>query len=185
MAYIDFPDTQQGRKERKAFWTSREGVEIIAQWRREGMSLERISHDMIGIADTTLMHWRGQCGELEQALRASMDSVNASVERSLLQRALGYDEEEVVEEMVEGRLVVTRRTTKHVPPDVKACLSWLYSRRSDRWRAQQEPLDTIREDIDRIGNVLVSIVDASQEALPEAEVEFVEDVAEVACAQEI
>lgn len=174
MAYIDFPENQQGLIERRKFWLSPEGIEIIAQFRREGMSFNRIANEQIGISDKTLAHWRESCSALEDALRASSDSVNAAVERTLLKRALGYDVVEETEELVEGQLRVTKRTVRHIPPDIKACLSWLYSRRPDRWRAQQEPLDSMQDELAKISEVMVSIVDAANGVVEiEAEVEDV------------
>ena len=174
MAYIDFPESRQGTIDRRKFWMSPEGIEIISQWRREGMSFNRIANEQIGISDKTLAHWRESCSALEDALRATSDSVNAAVERSLLKRALGYDVTEETQELIEGCLRTTKRVTKHIPPDTKACLAWLYSRRSDRWRAQQEPLDSMQDDLAKISEVMVSIVEAANGVVEiEAEIEDV------------
>lgn len=167
MAYVDFDNTEAGRKERKAFWLSADGIELISGFRREGESFEEIALRRLGVSDRTLDRWRRESGELERALRQTDDLVNAAVEASLLKRAIGYTAVEEVEELVEGEMRVVRRMTKHIPPDTKAALSWLYSRRSDRWRAQQEPLDASAEEIMAARDVLVSIERASAELPPE------------------
>lgn len=166
MAYIDFPDTNEGNSERKAFWLSDDGIQLVAGFRREGASLERIAY-LIGISENTLRKWRSQEPKLEAAIHQTDELVNAMVENALLKRALGYSTVEVDEELVEGEMRVVRRREKHVPPDTKACLSWLYSRRSDRWRIQQAPLDASAEEIAAVKDVLVTIATAATEALPE------------------
>lgn len=168
MAYMEFEDTQQGRSERKAFWTGEDGRTLVRQWRREGASLERIAAK-IGVATSTLDKWRMQVPELEAAIKDTDELVNAMVENALLKRALGYDKVDVTEELVEGEVRLTKRVTTPVPPDVKACLSWLYSRRSDRWRAQQAPLDATAEEVAQAKEVLVTIAKAAGEALRGAE----------------
>ena len=173
MAYIDFPDTEQGKRDRKAFWLSEDGIRLISGWRREGITIEQIAWRHIGISDRTFDRWKQESEALERALKLSQDVVNAMVEESLLRRALGYEYEEETQELVEGKMRTTKIVRKHVAPDTKACLSWLYSRRSDRWRAFQEPLDTSAEDIKAVEGVLVSIATVAEEAadpksLPEA-----------------
>ena len=168
MAYIDFEDSNEGNSERKRFWMSDDGIQLVSGFRREGASLERIAY-LIGITEGTLRKWRSQEPRLEAAIRQTDDLVNASVENALLMRALGYTSVEVVEELVEGEMREVRRIERPVPPDTKACLSWLYSRRPDRWRAQQEPIDASAEEIAAVKDVLVTIASAVSEAqaLPE------------------
>ena len=170
MAYIDFPDTNEGVSERKRFWLSDDGVQLVAGWRREGAGLERIAY-LIGISETTLRKWRNQEPRLEAAIQQTDELVNALVENALLRRALGYTTVEVVEELVEGEMREVRRIEKPVPPDTKACLAWLYSRRSDRWRTQQAPIDASAEEIAAVRDVLVTIATTATEAqaLPAAE----------------
>ena len=167
MAYIDFPDTLQGRKDRKAFWLSPDGITLIAGWRREGMALDEIAIKCIGVSMNTIRKWKFESEEMQRAIRQSDDAVNAAVEESLLKRALGYDAVEVDEELVEGEMRVVSRRTRHVPADTKACLSWLFSRRPDRWRAQQDPRDATAEQLRQVKDVLVSIAEAAE--LPAAE----------------
>lgn len=158
MAYVEFPKSQQGNIDRKNFWTqSDEGLLLISQWRREGITCEEIALKYIGIGTSTWDRWRKSSDKLCKALSTSDQVVNASVEQALLKRALGYDVEEVTEELVEGTLRITKRQTKHIAPDVKACLSWLYSRRSDRWRVVQDPLDSTADEVNAAKKMLVTI----------------------------
>lgn len=157
MAYVDFPAGNQGNAERKAFWLSEDGIELISGWRREGITAEEIASQYIGISNVTLWRWTKESDELSTALLISKDITNAKVEKALLKRALGYDVIEEKSELVEGQMRVVERTRKHVAPDVKACLSWLYSHRPDRWRAQQEPIDNLKDEIKTAKDILVAI----------------------------
>lgn len=157
MAYIDFPDGNKGLAERKAFWLSSDGIELLSGWRREGIPLGVIAMQYVGCSESTLKRWSRESRDMANALMVSQDVTNARVEQALLKRALGYTDEQVQEELVEGQMVVTKRTKTPVPPDVKACLSWLYSRRSDRWRAQQEPVDNLADEVKTAKEILVAI----------------------------
>jgi hypothetical protein len=157
MAYIDFPDGNKGIQERKAFWLSPDGITLISGWRREGITLGTIALEYIGCSESTFKRWARESKTLADALMISQGVTDARVEQALLKRALGYDVIETKEELVEGVMRVTEKSTKHVAPDVKACLSWLYSRRSDRWRAQQEPVDNLKDQVKTAKEILVAI----------------------------
>lgn len=166
MPYREFPKTNAGSIERKEFWLSDEGLELISGFRREGMTIEEIFQGQVGITETTWRRWLAGSDGLREAISQTDEYVNCLVERSLLRRALGYEVVEVDEELVEGEMRVVRRRHRHVPADTKACLSWLYSRRPDRWRAVQDPRDASTEQLRAVDSVLVSIVHASEEARP-------------------
>lgn len=170
MPYVDFPNSQKGKEARKAFWLSPDGITLISQWRREGVPLEEIALSYIGVSDVTLWKWTKASNDLAVALQVSKDCTNSKVEQALLKRALGYDYDEVTRELVEGEMRTTKVIRKHVSPDVKACLSWLFSRRPDRWRAIQDPLDTDAEAIGMAKRMLVTIKEAAEEVPPVAPV---------------
>lgn len=157
MAYIDFPKTQEGNIKRKEFYLSEEGLTLIRQWRREGIAIDEIAQKYIGIGSSTMLRWRQSSTEFNNTLRFGQDEANAMVEESLLKRALGYDYDEDTWELVEGEMRKTKTIRKHVSPDVKACLSWLFSRRPDRWRATQDPLDEAAGDMEKAKKILVAI----------------------------
>lgn len=171
MPYKEFPTTDKGSKERKRFWLSDEGLELIAGFRREGMTLEEIYQGQIGVSDTTWRKWMAQSEGLRAAIAQTDEYVNFLVEQALLRRALGYEVVEIDEELIEGEMRVVRRRHRHVPGDTKAQLAWLYSRRADRWRANQDPRDATTEQLRVVDTVLVSVVNASEDtpALPTPE----------------
>lgn len=164
LPYMEFPKSNQGAIERKRFWLSDDGLALIAGFRREGMTLEEIYNGQVGVSSTTWRSWLASSGGLREAIAQTDEQVNCLVERALLRRALGYEVVEEDEELVEGEMRVVRRRHRHVPGDAKAQLAWLYSRRADRWRANQDPRDATTEQLRAVDAVVVSIAHAS--ALP-------------------
>ena len=142
MAYVDFPDGLEGQKKRKAFWLSPDGLTLLAGWRRQGIPLATIATDYIGISKTAFWGWYRESEDLRKAVATSLDIANASVENALYRRATGYDYEEEEWGLVEGDLRRIRVFRKHVPPDTKAIMQWLFNRLPNRWRAIQEPLES-------------------------------------------
>lgn len=176
LPYREFPNNNQGAVERKRFWLSDDGLALIAGFRREGMTMEEVYDGQIGVSKTTWRSWMAGSEGLRAAIAQTDEQVNCLVERALLRRALGYEVVEEDEELVEGEMRVVRRRHRHVPPDTKAQLAWLYSRRADRWRASQDPRDATTEQLRAVDAVVVSIASASSlpegaEAQPQVEVE--------------
>ena len=141
MAFKDYPDTPKGRKERREFYESEDGLLLIESWRRQGIKFEDIAKDCIGVSVETFRKWRKSSDKIRKACDVAMDICNSSVEKSLLRRATGYDYTEEVYELVEGEMLLVRQYKKHMPPDTKAILSWLYNRLPNMWRSVQEPLE--------------------------------------------
>lgn len=123
-------------------WLTPDGLARLEQWAREGLTDEQIAHN-VGIAAGTLYDWQNKHPEISEALKKGKAPVDIAVENALLKRALGYDYEEIVTEVVEMPDGTKRRhikkTTKQVVPDVTAQIYWLNNRRPDRWRAKQQP----------------------------------------------
>lgn len=159
MPYIKFNNAVQ----RKRYWLGEDGIELINDWRRRGLSVKAIAEDKIGVAQTTLVKWRQQSPALDKALTVTEDLVDGQVEGALLRRALGYDyfEETWAPDPDTGREVLTRRVKKHVPADVKAIAMWLFNRRGDAWRSMQPQLPADDGDIIDVKNVLVQIEEAA------------------------
>ncbi len=106
--------------------------------------------DFFGVAISTVGLWKTRHREFSEALKAGKGEVDDRVERSLLQRALGYTYDAV--KIFPPRTVVRRNKGKkttvevrpvivpyreHVPPDVVAAIFWLKNRRRDEWRDVQ------------------------------------------------
>ena len=177
MAYMDFPDNLKGQKERKAFWLSKSGLQLIAGWRRNGMSVTRIVDEHIGVSRTAFFaHWLKESDDLKKALETSKDIADLSVEEALYRRAVGYDYWDEVWELVEGEMILTKRYKHHLPPDVKAILHWLWSRLPNQWRSVQEPLEKTQY-VETIQNILVAMKEVAETNKPK-QVEVKEEVSE-------
>ena len=161
VAYIDFPPDIKGQKDRKKFWLSEEGLTLIAGWRRNGVPLTKIATDYVGVSKTGFFGWYKESDELRKACAVSLEVANSSVEEALLKRAQGYDYWEESWELIEGELRLARKYKRHVPPDVKAILSWLYNRLPGQWRAVQEPLE-ITQYTETIKNILVAMKEVAE-----------------------
>jgi len=113
------------------FWTAEEGLALIGDWARQGLSNAQIAQ-RAGVTPRTLSRWRRQSPALEAALVRGRDWANAAVEGALLRRALGYTAVEVTEEETSTGLK-TKTSEKHIPGDLSAQMYWLKTRRPDTW----------------------------------------------------
>lgn len=162
MAYVDFPDGLEGQKKRKAFFLSEDGLTLIRGWRRQGIPLTEIAEKYIGVSKTGFWGWYRQSDDLRKACAVALETTNSSVEESLLKRAMGYNYDEETYELIEGELLLTKRVTKHVAPDTKAILAWLYNRLPNRWRAIQEPLEATQY-TETIKSILVAMKEVAED----------------------
>lgn len=173
MAYVDFPDDLQGQKKRKAFWLSEDGCTLIAGWRRNGVSFKDIATKNIGVSMTGFWGWYKQSEELRRACANAKDLADMTVEDALYRRATGYDYIERVYELIEGEIRMTKEMHKHMPPDTKAIMQWLFNRRPETWRALQEPLESTQY-TETIKNILVAMKEVAESGASQ-EVEVTEN----------
>lgn len=177
MAYIDFPDGLEGQKKRKAFFLSDDGLALIQDWRRHGIPLTKIAEEYIGVSRTAFWGWYRQSEELRKVCAISKDITDSNVEDALYKRACGYNYTEDTYELVEGIMTLTKTVTKHIPPDVKAILAWLYNRRPNSWRSLQEPLESTQY-VETVKNILIAMREVAETGQPKA-IEAVQDAEQV------
>lgn len=162
---IVFDDYPTGKYAKKVdWWTSKQGLELIAGWRQCGCSIEDITHKM-GVDPRTFRAWRKKCPDLEEVLVSGKEITNVRVVDALYKSAVGFEYDEITRELVEGEMRVTKIVTKFVPPNVKAILSWLYNRYPDSWRAVQQPIDMDTPALLNAEDMLVTIREAAEEAV--------------------
>lgn len=177
MAYVDFPDNLSGQKERKAFWLSESGLKLIAGWRRQGTPLTKIAEDYIGISRSAFFgHWLKESDDLRKAVETSKEVADMTVEEALYRRAVGYDYWEEQYELIEGELRLVKRWKRHLPPDTKAILHWLFNRMPGSWRAVQEPLESTQY-TQTVKDILVAMKEVAENKEPQ-QVEVKEGVQE-------
>lgn len=148
-------------------WLEPEGLTLLEDWARRGLTDEQIAHNM-GCAAGTLYEWKNRYPEISEALKKGKEIVDAQVENALLKRALGYEYQEQRVEVSEekGRKVV--QTIRHVPPDTTAQIFWLKNRRPDRWRDRPEPPPARGAAENNLFEQMEASLDALQEPEPEA-----------------
>ena len=161
MAYVDFPEGLKGQRERKKFWLSDPGLQLIAGWRRNGVSLSEIAEKNIGISKSAWWGWYRESEDLRKACAIAKEVADLAVENALYRRAIGYDYWEEVWELVEGEVILTKKYRKHLPPDTKAIMQWLYNRLPNSWRAIQEPLEKTQY-VETIQNILVAMKEVAE-----------------------
>lgn len=132
-----------GAKGKYAKWLLSDNLLRLQAWARDGLSDEQIAHN-IGITTTTLYDWKKKYPAFSEALARGKEVVDIEVENALLKRAKGYAYIETTSELIADKnaknkavMKVTKRVTRHVPPDVKAIVFWLTNRKPE-WRDKQE-----------------------------------------------
>lgn len=139
------------RKGKYSEWLTPDGLILLEGYARDGLTDDQIAQK-IGIGTSTFYRWQEQFREFRDALKKGKAPVDIQVENALLKRALGYEYDEVVEEveripigkpdengerpMIEKVKTKTKRVT--VLPDVTAQIFWLKNRRPDKWRDKIE-----------------------------------------------
>ena len=86
------------------------------------------------ISVRTFNNWEVRHSEFVQSVKKGKEQIDVLVQGSLLQRALGYEYEEIHKEKVDGRMTVMKKIKKHVHPEVVAQIFWLKNRCPDEWR---------------------------------------------------
>lgn len=103
-----------------------------------GATDEQIA-DFFGIAPSTLYLWKHQHPEFSESLKAGKAEADERVERSLYQRAVGYEYDAVKIFMPAGAsepVYAKYRERQHA--DTTAAIFWLKNRRGDQWRDKLE-----------------------------------------------
>lgn len=91
--------------------------------------------DFFEIDVRTVYRWKHDHDEFCQALKAGKDIADERVERSLYQKAIGYEQDEVKIFMPANALEpVYAGYRAKIAPDTTAAIFWLKNRRGDRWR---------------------------------------------------
>ena len=119
-------------------WITKEGLIRIQGWARDGLSDEQVAANM-GISRSTLNAWKKKFPDISDTLKKGKDIADREVENALFKRAVGYEFDEVTEELMDsGELRVTKMIRKQVAPDTGAAAFWLKNRKPDVWRDKQE-----------------------------------------------
>lgn len=95
--------------------------------------------DFFEVDVRTVYRWKHAHDAFCQALRGGKAFADDRVERSLFQRAIGYEQDEVKIFMpANAENPVYAPFIAKVAPDTTAAIFWLKNRRPERWRDKQE-----------------------------------------------
>ena len=95
--------------------------------------------DFFEVDVRTVYRWKHDHSEFCQALKVGKVIADERVERSLYQRAIGYEQDEVKIFMpANAAEPVYAPFRAKVAPDVTAAIFWLKNRRSQDWRDKRE-----------------------------------------------
>lgn len=155
--FEDYPDKFAKKID---WWKSEQGLSLIKGWRMQGKTINQII-GLMGVDPRTFRSWRKKYGEFDEALTVGSEVANANVTKSLYKRAMGYEYWEETWELVEGEMMCVRKNKKHIPPDTKAILSWLYNRMPGYWRSIQEPLENTQYK-DTVKDILIAMKEVAE-----------------------
>ena len=104
----------------------------------KGATVEEIA-SAFGVTKRTINRWVKDSRSFCESLETGRDVANAKVEKSLFERAVGYDKEtseRVVELDKDGnpKPLKVKTVTTHIPADVGAIAIWLKNRDPDNWK---------------------------------------------------
>lgn len=95
--------------------------------------------DFFGVSVRTIERWRVNFEDFCRAIKDAKEYADNRVERSLYQRAMGYEVDAVKIFMPAGAdEPVYAKYRERVAPDTAAQIFWLKNRRKDKWREKSE-----------------------------------------------
>lgn len=95
--------------------------------------------DAFDVSLRLVKYWKVRDKAFAEAVKVSKEGYDDKIERALAIRALGYSYEDVDIRVADG-VVVQTPVTRHVPPDVTACIFWLKNRKRDKYRQNPDPV---------------------------------------------
>lgn len=118
--------------------------------------------DFFEVDVRTIYRWKHDQDKFCQALKSGKDVADERVERSLYQKAIGYEQDEVKIFMPGGASEpVYAPFRAKIAPDTTAAIFWLKNRRSQDWRDKTET--------EHSGNVTVTKVEREVVSSPHSD----------------
>lgn len=98
--------------------------------------------DFFGVHRSTIYRWKLEHEEFCNAIKTAKDVADARVERSLYQKATGYNFTEqqafkIKSDQYKEEIEVVE-VERHAPADTTAAIFWLKNRQKDKWRDKHE-----------------------------------------------
>lgn len=111
-------------------------LKLVEKYCSMGLTDEQLA-GVLGIAKSTLNEYKKDYPEFSDSIKKGKLISDDRVERSLFERATGYEHEDVYISTYEGKVIVTD-IVKHYPPDPTSMIFWLKNRRPKEWRDKTE-----------------------------------------------
>lgn len=146
-------------------------LDVIEKWSRDGVTNEDIRKNL-GIGKATWYKYVNEHSELSELLKKTREIVDASVENSLLKKALGYTVHVKKHfkvkktEYKNGRKVKEEEEIKavydevYIPPELGAQCFWLKNRRPEEWKDRKAVDGSYGEETE---NEVITIVKRMEE----------------------
>lgn len=109
--------------------------------------------DFFEVDVRTIYRWKADFADFCQSIKAGKESADERVERSLYQKAIGYEQDEVKIFMPANRdEPVYAPYRAKIAPDTTAAIFWLKNRRPEEWRdkSQTEHSGRVIQSIERV-----------------------------------
>ena len=94
--------------------------------------------DEFDVSIQTLYNWRAKYPEFMDAIKVNKEIADQRVERSLFERATGYERNSVKIFCDKDGNVTEVPYREYVPPDATSMIFWLKNRKPAEWRDKQE-----------------------------------------------
>lgn len=125
--------------------------------------------DFFGVHRATIYRWKIEYPEFCDAIKTAKEIADERVERSLYQKATGYNyKEEQAFKLKKGQYeeeVEVVDVEKHQPADTTAAIFWLKNRRKNEWRDKHE-IDHQSSDgsMKPVSQITIEVLDAAKDS---------------------
>ena len=102
--------------------------------------------DFFDVNEDTYHNWKKKYPKFAESLKDWKKQADSVVERSLYERAKGYQHAEDKIFCEDGKVTIVP-TIKHYPPDATSMIFWLKNRQPDKWKDRVETLHDMSENL--------------------------------------
>ena len=109
----------------------------IRKWIAEDHATMKEIAKALGVSYSGFRKYAKENPQLAGILTENRQQANEEALGNFWKRVTGYEAKETVKERINGKMVVVRETTKHIPPDVGAGQFWLTNAMPERFKNRQ------------------------------------------------
>lgn len=112
-------------------------LDDIRRWATEEHATMKEIAQALGISYSGFRKYAKDYPQLAGILTENRMQANEEAIGSFWKRVTGYEAKEVTRERIDGKMVVVKEVTKHIPPDVGAGQFWLTNAMPERFKNRQ------------------------------------------------